>query len=117
MIERIRLGRFGSRVLAHRAWATGLAVASFAAVALAACSPPAETEHEGHGTAVEIDRTARTVTLDHEDIPGLMMGMTMTFPVAPGVDLESVEKGTVVDFRVKSDGKAITVTAIHAAAP
>ena len=117
MIEGSRLGRFGSRVLAYRAWATGLTVVFFAAVALAACSPPAETEHEGHGTAVEIDRTARTVTLDHEDIPGLMLGMTMTFPVASGVDLESVAKGAVVDFRVKSDGKAITVMAIHAAPP
>ena len=117
MIGRKRLGEFGSNRMVRDARGITRIVALAVALALAACSPPAETEHKGHGTAVEIDRTARTVTLDHEDIPGLMMGMTMTFPVAPGVDLESVAKGAIVDFRVKSDGKAITVTAIHAVAP
>ncbi len=110
-------GRLGSNGLARPAWAIGLAVALFLAVALAACSPPAESEHAGHGTAVEIDRKARTVTLDHEDIPGLMMAMTMTFAVAPEVDLAAVEKGAVVDFRVKSVGSQVTVTEIRAAAP
>ncbi len=117
MIESRLLGRFGSNGLAQSAWAIGLTVAFFIALAVAACSSPAESEHAGHGTAVEIDHKARTVTLDHEDIPGLMMGMTMTFAVAPEVDLEAVEKGAVVDFRVKSVGSEVTVTEIRPAAP
>jgi Cu/Ag efflux protein CusF len=82
------------------------------ALALVACKPPAPTEHAGHGTAIDVDRAARTITLDHGDIPGLMKGMTMTFAVAPDVDLEKVEKGAVVDFRVRSEGSAVTVVGI-----
>jgi Cu/Ag efflux protein CusF len=89
-----------------------LVVAFALALAVVACTPPAPTEHTGHGTAVDVDREARTITLDHGEIPGLMKGMTMTFAVAPDVDLAKVEKGAVVDFRVKSEGSAITVVGI-----
>jgi len=84
---------------------------------LAACSPPAATEHPGHGVAVDVDGAARTITLDHEDIPDLMKGMTMTFAVAPGVDLEAVEAGAEVDFRLRSEGQTLTVTEVRPAAP
>ncbi len=117
MIETKRLGVGASHFRVR--WSPGIvrSLALVGALALAACSAPVESEHAGHGTAVAIDRTARTVTLDHQEIPGLMMAMTMTFSVAPGVDLESVAQGAVVDFRVKSDGSTITVTAIQPAAP
>ena len=92
------------------AFAASLALAL--GLALAACSPPAPTEHAGHGQAIDVDREARTITLDHGDIPGLMKGMTMTFAVAPDVDLEKIEPGSTVDFRVKSEGSAITVVGI-----
>lgn len=82
-----------------------------------ACSPAAPTEHAGHGIALDVDPTARTVTLEHGDIPGLMKAMTMTFPVAPEVDLAAVEKGAEVDFEVRSEGSHVTVTAIEKAAP
>lgn len=82
-----------------------------------ACSPAAPTDHAGHGIAVDLDPTARTVTLEHGDIPGLMKAMTMTFPVAPEVDLAAVEKGAAVDFEVRSEGSTLTVTAIEQAAP
>ena len=89
-----------------------------AALGLAlACSPPAPTEHAGHGIAVDVDPTARTVTLEHGDIPDLMKAMTMTFPVAPEVDLGAVEKGEAVDFEVRSEGSTITVIAIEKATP
>lgn len=81
-----------------------------------ACSSEAPSDHAGHGIAVDVDPAARTVTLDHDEIPGLMMAMTMTFPVAPDVDLASVEKGSSVDFEVRSEGSTVTVTAIEKAA-
>lgn len=80
-----------------------------------ACSPPAPTEHAGHGVAVDVDPTARTITLEHGDIPDLMKAMTMTFPVAPEVDLGAVAKGDAVDFEVRSEGSTITVIAIEPA--
>lgn len=96
-----------------------LALLAFLALATftLACSPPAPTEHAGHGIALDVDPTARTVTLEHGDIPGLMKAMTMTFPVAPEVDLAVVEKGAAVDFEVRSEGSSLTVTAIKKAAP
>jgi Cu/Ag efflux protein CusF len=94
------------------------AITCFAlALGLVACSPAAPTDHAGHGIAVEVDPKARTVTLDHGDIPGLMKAMTMTFAVAPEVDLGTLEPGTPVDFQLHSEGSAITVTAIRATAP
>lgn len=92
-------------------------LALLAVLALAiACSPPAPTEHAGHGIAVDVDPTARTVTLEHGDIPGLMKAMTMTFPVAPEVDLAAFEKGETVDFEIRAEGSNLTVTAIRKAA-
>ena len=103
------LGWFGAKDLGWQARAIAVALG----LALAACSSPAASEHEGHGTAVEIDHEARTITLDHEDIPGLMKGMTMTFAVASGVDLNRVEAGSEVAFVLQDADNALTVTRIQ----
>lgn len=84
------------------------------AIALqSACSDAGPTDHAGRGIAQEIDPVARTVTLDHEDIPGLMKGMTMTFAVAPDVALESIAAGSEVEFVLQAAGDALTVTRIE----
>jgi Cu/Ag efflux protein CusF len=89
-------------------WVTLVAIA-----VQSACSDPEPTDHSGRGVAQEIDPVARTVTLDHEDIPGLMKGMTMTFAVAPGVELESIAAGSEVEFVLQAAGDALTVTRIE----
>lgn len=66
-----------------------------------------------HGVVKKLDVGARTVTLDHGDIPGLMKAMTMTFDVAPGVALDDLRPGAEVDFWVKEEGGTYTVTEIH----
>jgi Cu/Ag efflux protein CusF len=96
-------------VLACRA----LSALAALAAAVVACSPPEPTEHAGHAVALDVDRERRTVTLDHGDIPGVMQAMTMTFDVAPGVDLESLEPDTPVDFTLRSQGQSLTVTEIR----
>jgi Cu/Ag efflux protein CusF len=53
------------------------------------------------------------VTLDHEDIPGFMKAMTMTFTLAPDVALDGIDPGAKVDFRVKDEGGVYTVTALR----
>ena len=101
--------------------AASVAVRFAAALALAlgvvACSPAAPREYAGHGEAVEVDASARTVTLEHEDIPDLMKGMTMTFHVAPSVDLETLAPGTEVDFRLSDAGDGLTVVEIRPVTP
>lgn len=94
-----------------------VALALGLSLALAACSPPKPRDYEGHGKAVDIDLAARTVTLDHGDIPDLMKGMTMTFAVAADVDLDTLAPGSEVDFRLTDEAGALTVTRIRPVAP
>jgi Cu/Ag efflux protein CusF len=96
------------RMAAATAWVSLAAIA-----ALAACRDSGPTDHPGRGIALEIDPVARTVTLDHEDVPGLMKGMTMTFAVGPGVALESIAPGSEVEFVLQQAGDALTVTRIE----
>jgi protein SCO1/2 len=65
-----------------------------AVVACRTTEPPREYPIEGQIYAVHPDRGE--ITIRHEDIPGLMPGMTMTFPVsAPGL-LAGREPGDLV---------------------
>jgi protein SCO1/2 len=55
------------------------------AIFLAACSrQPAPKRYELHGRVVAVDRNLRQLTVAHDDIPGLMQGMTMPFTVNKG---------------------------------
>jgi len=68
-------------------------------------------DHAGQGVVVAVDAAKGEVTLDHEDIPGLMKGMTMTFQ-ADSKLLAGIEAGQEVDFRVREEGGRYEVTAI-----
>lgn len=96
-------------------WVVALGIG--VAVAASACSGASEGGHPGHGIVESIDANARKVTLDHEDIPGLMKGMTMTFDVAPGVPLDGIEPGAEVDFKVEEEQGTYTVTEIRRSGP
>ena len=82
-------------------------------LAFAACGG-GSGEHPGKGVVREVDAGARTVTLQHEDIPGLMRAMTMTFQVAPGVELEGLDPGAEVAFEVGEKSGVYTVTSLRA---
>jgi protein SCO1/2 len=79
-------------------------------------SEPAKV-YPGHGTVTGVDAPAHKITLDHEEIPGLMVAMTMTFDVAPDVALDDFEPGTAVDFEVKHEGSTYLVTQLRRAGP
>ncbi len=54
---------------------------------LAACSrPPTAKRYELQGRVVAVDAAAHQLTIAHQDVPGLMKGMTMPFTVAKGSD-------------------------------
>lgn len=88
-----------------------LLLAAALSLALTACSGGAE-DHPGHGIVRELDPDKRRIVLQHGEIPGFMKAMTMGFELAPEVDLEGVERGSEVDFRVKEAGGVYTVTSI-----
>ncbi len=99
------------RRLQEAAWAIPLVLAL--AAGLPACGSTPADGHAGHGVVAGLDADARNVTLDHGDIPGFMKAMTMTFNLAPGIELEGIDVGAEVDFLVKEDGGVYTVTEIH----
>lgn len=67
-----------------------------------------EQAYEIRGTVTAIDREAARVTIDHEEIEGLMSAMTMPFEVAVPEVLEGLEEGSEVQGQlVKRDGRYV----------
>ena len=73
-------------------------------LAAIACAPRETTEPEGPerfegvGTVVAVEEGF--VLIDHEDIPGFMDAMTMSFPVGDASLLSGIEATDRVRFRV-----------------
>jgi protein SCO1/2 len=93
------------------AWGVALLVA--AALGATTCGSEPEGGYPGHGIVMSVDAQARQVTLDHDDIPGLMQGMTMTFELAPEVSLEGIGPGSRVRFTVRREGRTYTLTELR----
>lgn len=70
------------------------------ALVVAGCQREAETpqakQYDVIGKVVAVHADQKTVTLDHEDIPGLMKGMEMQFKVENPQVLEGVVVGDQV---------------------
>lgn len=92
-----------------RNWAAVLILS----VALAACGGGAAKHGTGEGTVSSVDAAKGEITLDHGDIPGVMMAMTMTFPVSDKKILDGVAPGAKVEFDVDASGAQPRVTAIR----
>ncbi|MGO9432180.1 copper-binding protein [Rhodoblastus sp.] len=65
----------------------------------------------GVGKVVNVDAASGFVTIDHEDIPGLMDAMEMQFQAMPAKILEEVKVGDTVAFAL--DGKNWTILEIQ----
>ena len=91
------------------------ALGAVAALLTAGCTPAEPRSWAGRGRAVEIDAAARAVTLEHEEIPGLMQAMTMRFEVAPEVDLAALAPGSAVEFELSEAEGELTVVALRPA--
>lgn len=50
------------------------------------------------------------LTLDHEDIPGYMAPMTMTWPVSDAAMLAGLKAGDKVEFEIIRNGSDVTIT-------
>ena len=55
----------------------------------------------GRGVLRVVDAEKGEVVIEHDDIPGLMTAMTMSFEVADRQELEGLSPGQAVDFRVE----------------
>jgi len=65
-----------------------------------------EKTYDVKGKVVAVDVEKKEVTLDHEEIPGLMKAMKMPFAVESAKVLEGIKTGDQVHGRLKvKDGK------------
>jgi protein SCO1 len=91
---------------------TPRAVTAFALALLlvlaAACGPE---RFEAKGTIVEVRADLGQVMIDHEDIPGLMPAMTMSFDVDPEI-VAGLAKGDAVRFRIAKEETSFRVVTI-----
>ncbi len=65
------------------------------------------------GKIVALDMEKKTVRLDHEDIPGLMKGMEMSFDVDNAKVLEGLKPGDMVHGRLNVKSGNNTITELH----
>ena len=74
---------------------------------------PPGAPQPGHGVVRGLDAQGAGVTIEHDEIPGLMVAMTMTFSVDDPALLAGVAVGDEVDFLVRQDGERYVVTQIR----
>jgi len=67
--------------------------------------------YDAHGVVESVNREYRQVVIHHDDIPGLMPEMTMSFDVPDPELLAKLQPRQVVDFRLEFTGKAYKVVA------
>ena len=85
----------------------------------AAGASPAIVYYPIRGKVVDIAADRKSVTLDHEDIPGLMPAMEMELGVTEPSVLEGLEPGMMVegDLRMRGRGAAISRLVKRGASP
>lgn len=65
--------------------------------------------HVARGVVRDVNLEYGQVLIEHEDIPGLMPGMTMSFDVPDRALLEGLARGQAIEFTVEFDGHSYRV--------
>jgi protein SCO1/2 len=109
-------GRLSDRYAGRKRLAALLlsATSLFLGLALSACRQPEPTRGfplRGQVLSVHADR--QQITVRHEDIEGLMPGMTMTFPVASAELLKGREPGELIYATLELTGTEARLTKIE----
>jgi protein SCO1/2 len=74
---------------------------------------PAAKEYDIKGKVVAVDADKKTVTLDHEEIPGVMKAMEMKYPVTDAKVLQGLAPGDQVQGRLEAKGGDYTITRLE----
>jgi protein SCO1/2 len=86
------------------------AVALVAALAAACGEPP--KRYPLHGQVLAVDAAHQSLTVKHEDIPGFMPGMTMTYPVATAALMQGRTPGELINATLEvadATGRLVTI--------
>jgi protein SCO1/2 len=70
-------------------------------------------QYDIKGTVVGVAADKQSVTLDHEEIPGLMMAMKMEYQVDNPKLLEDLKSGDKVQGRLKAESGKYTITQLE----
>lgn len=76
-------------------------------------STPKEKVYDVKAKVVAVDSDKKSVTLDHEDIPGLMKAMQMKFSVEDAKVLEGIKPGDEVHGKLKVKDGTNVITELH----
>jgi protein SCO1 len=87
-----------------------VAVASLLLPGLLCCQRGPKV-YDAHGVVQDVNREFGQVVIAHEEIPGLMPAMTMSFDVPDAKLLATLAPGQAIDFRVVSDASSYRVVA------
>ena len=74
---------------------------------------PAAKEYDIKGKVVAVDADKTAVTLDHEEIPGVMKAMEMKYPVTDPKVLQGLAPGDQVQGRLEAKGGDYTITRLE----
>jgi Cu/Ag efflux protein CusF len=84
----------------------------FAVAVLSGCNSE-EKIYDLKGKIVAVDHDKRTVTVDHEEIPGLMRAMKMTFGVEDAKLLDGLAAGDAITGKLKAAGTKYNLVEVH----
>jgi Cu/Ag efflux protein CusF len=86
----------------------------FLLLLVASCQPPAAPERlVGRGIVQKVVVNDRRVVIAHEDMPGFMAAMTMSFEVKNPALLEKVTQGDYVRFTVERTDQTLYLVAVE----
>jgi Cu/Ag efflux protein CusF len=87
-------------------------LASFACNSSSKSENVAKQTYRSVGVVKASDKDKSEITIDHEDIPGLMSAMTMDFPLADKNLLKTVKIGDKIEFELERKASEVFVTRI-----
>src|SRR5258708_1042159 len=72
-----------------------------------------DKQYDVRGKVIAVNGRKPAVTLNHDDIPGLMKGMQMEFAVADTKLLEGIKVGDQVQGRLKKNESGYVITQLE----
>lgn len=85
----------------------------FAAFCFVAGCVEGVRHYSAQGVVRDVNREYAQALIDHEEIPGFMSAMTMSFDVPDPEILEGLSRGQVIDFVIAYDGRSYRVVEVR----
>jgi protein SCO1/2 len=79
----------------------------FAAIVWLAAAAPSPARHPALGLVLDVNRTSGTLTVSHQEIPGFMDAMVMTFAVRKPEALAEIAVGVMVELTIVEEKDAV----------